>query len=117
MDTFARFTVARDAFFAILAGMILMVACSFDPPLALVIGASVAMTYTVVMLTRALYLTDEKVAATQSWLEMQPEELPAGELGLAFTRDRLQTAMLGAAKNSAGIASTMFALGLFLDLA
>jgi len=119
MDTFARFaffTVARDAFFAALAGMILMVAYSFDPALALVIGASVAMFFTTVMLFRALFLTEEKVATTDPWLVMQPEERPIGEAGLAYARERLQTTMLAAAKNGAGIASAMFALGLFLDL-
>jgi hypothetical protein len=119
MDAFARFafvTVARDALFAGLAGMILMVAYSFDPALALVIGASVAMFFTAVMIFRALFLTEEKVAETDPWLVMQPDERPTGEGGLAYARDRLQTTMLAAAKNGAGVASVLFALGLFLDL-
>jgi predicted NBD/HSP70 family sugar kinase len=120
MDTFARsafVTVATDAFLAALAAMILMVAYSFDPPLALVIGASVAMFFATVMLVRAAFLTEEKVASTNPWLEMQADERPLGKAGLAYARDRLQTVMLAAAKNAAGIASAMFALGLFLDLA
>ena len=120
MDTFARFaffTVARDAFFAVLAGMVLMIGCSFDPPLALVIGASIAMLYTIVMLTRAFSLTEEKLSSDNHWLEIKPDERPDGAVGLTFARLRLQIAMLGAAKNAAGIASAMFAIGLLLDLA
>ena len=86
MDTFARFaffTIARDASFAALAAGLLMVAYSFDPPLALVIGASVAMFFTTVMLVRALFLTDEKVVSTEPWLVMQPDERPVGEIGRA----------------------------------
>lgn len=120
MDAFARLafvTVARDALSAFLAGMILMVAYSFDPPLALVIGASVAMFFTAVMMVRAFFLTEEKVANTDPWAVMQPEERPIGDGALAYARERLQIAMLRGAKNGAGIASAMFALGLFLDLA
>jgi hypothetical protein len=120
MDALSRIAlvaVGRDAFFAVLAGMVLMIGCSYDPPLALVISASIAMLYTTVMLVRAVFLTDEKVASTDTWQEIRPEERPLDEAGLAFARARMQTAMLGAAKNAAGIASAMFALGLFLDLA
>jgi hypothetical protein len=45
---------------------------------------------------------------------MQPEERPSGEAGLAYARERLQMTMLAAAKNAAGVASAMFAIGLFL---
>lgn len=117
MDMFARFafvTVARDAFSAGLAGMILMVVYRSDPPLALVLGASVAMFFAAVMLFRALFLTEQKVAATDPWLVMQPEERPSGEDGLAYARERLQATMLAGAKNAAGTASAMFAAALLL---
>jgi hypothetical protein len=120
MDTFARFaffTVARDASFAALAAGILMVAYSFDPPMALVIGASVAMFFTAVMLGRALFLTDQKLVSTEPWMVMQPEERPDGDAGLAYAREQLETMMLGAAKTASGIASAMFALGLLLSWA
>ena len=120
MDTFARFaffTIARDASCGALAAGILMFAYSFDPPLALVLGASVAMFFTAVMLVRALFLTDEKVVSTEPWLVMQPEERPDGDAALACARERLETMLLGAAKTAAGIASAMFAVGLLLSWA
>lgn len=120
MDPFSRLAwlkVASDAFFAAIAAGILMFAYGSDPALALVLGASVAMFFTTVMLVRAVFLTEEKVAATDPWQVMQPEERPVGECALAHARDRLQTTMLAAAKNGAAISSAMFALGLFLDLA
>jgi hypothetical protein len=117
MDTFARFaffTIARDASCGALAAGILMVAYSFDPPLALVIGATIAMFFTTVMLVRALVLTEHRVLSTEPWLVMEPEERPVGDAGLAYAKDRLQTMLLGAAKTSSGIASVMFGLGLLL---
>ena len=84
MDTFARFaffTIARDASCGALAAGILMFAYSFDPPLALVIGASIAMFFTAVMLVRAFFLTEHRVVSTEPWLVMQPEERPVGDAG------------------------------------
>ena len=120
MDTFARFaffTIARDASCGALAAGILMVAYSFDPPLALVIGATIAMFVTAVMLVRALVLTEHLVVSTEPWLGMEPHERPVGDAGLACAKDRLQTMLLGAAKTASGIASVMFGLGLLLSWA
>jgi hypothetical protein len=115
METFARLayvTIARDAGCSALAAGILMVAYSFDPPLALVIGASVAMFFTAVMLVRAFVLTEDKVVATEPWLVMEPEQRPVGDAGRAYASDRLQTLLLSAAKTGAALASIMFGLGL-----
>jgi hypothetical protein len=91
-----------------------MVAYSFNPPLALVIGASIAMFFTAVMLVRAFFLTEDRVVSTEPWLVMQPHERPVGDAGVAYARDRLETMLLRAAKTSSGIASAMFGLGLLL---
>jgi hypothetical protein len=115
MDTFVRlafFTIARDASFSALAAGILMVAYSFNPPLALVLGASVVMFFTAVMLVRALFLSEDRVVATEPWLVMEPDERPIGDDGRAVACAQFETMLLGAAKNAAGIASVMFGLGL-----
>jgi hypothetical protein len=120
MDTFARlafFTIARDASVAALAGGILMVAYSFNPPLALVIGASVAMFFAGIMLVRAFFLTEHRVVSTEPWLIIAPDERPAGDTGISYARDRLESLLLGAAKTASGLASVMFGLGLLLSWA
>ena len=117
MDTFARyafFTIARDASVSAFAAGILMIAYSFNPPLALVLGASVAMFFAGVMLVRALFLTEDRVAATEPWQVMEPDQRPIGDAGRAVACERLETMLLGAAKNAAGIASVMFGLGLLI---
>jgi hypothetical protein len=120
MDTFARFaffTIARDASVSAFAAVILMVAYSFNPPLALVLGASVAMFFAAVMLVRALFLTEDRVVATEPWLVMEPDQRPVGDAGRAVACQRLETMLLSAAKNAAGIASVMFGLGLLISWA
>jgi hypothetical protein len=117
MDTFARFaffTIAHDAGVSAFAGGILMLAYSFNPPLALVLGASVAMFFAVVMLIRALFLTEDRIVSTEPWQVMEPEQRPVGDAGRAGACDRLETMLLAAAKNAAGIASVMFGLGLLI---
>jgi hypothetical protein len=117
MDAFARFaffTIARDASVSAFAAAILMLAYSFNPPLALVLGASVAMFFAAVMLVRALFLTEDRVTGTEPWLVMEPEQRPVGDTGRAVACERLETLLLAAAKNAAGIASVMFALGLLI---
>jgi hypothetical protein len=120
MDTFARFasfTIARDASFSALAAGILMVAYSFDPPLALVIGASVAMFFAAVMLIRALFLTEDRVVASEPWQVMEPDQRPVGDAGRVGACNQLETLLLAAAKKAAGIASVMFGLGLLISWA
>lgn len=120
MDAFARFaffTIARDAVFSALAAGILVVAYSFDPPLALVIAASVAMLFAAVMLVRALFLTDEQMETTEPWQVMQPEERPLDDAGRASAREQFETMLLNAAKNAAGVASALFGLGLLASWA
>jgi hypothetical protein len=118
MDTFARFaffTIARDASVSAFAAGILMIAYSFNPPLALVIGASVAMFFAAIMLVRALLLTEDRVVATEPWLVMEPEERPIGDAGRAVACERLETMLFRAAKKASGIASVMFGLGLLMS--
>ena len=117
MDTFARFaffTIARDASVSAFAAGILMIAYSFNPPLALVLGASVAMFFAGVMLVRALFLTEDRVVSTEPWLVMEPEQRPIGDDVRAVACERLETLLLRAAKTAAGIASVLFGLGLLM---
>lgn len=120
MDTFARFasfTIARDASFSTLAAGILMLAYSFNLPLALVIGGSVSMFFAAVMLVRVLLLTEDRVVTTEPWQVLEPEQRPVGDAGRASAYDQLETILLTAAKNAAGIASVMFGVALLMSWA
>jgi hypothetical protein len=113
---FAYFTVARDASFTALAGGMLMIAYSFDPPLALTIGASVALLFCIVLLVRTFLLTDDRVVETEPWKVLRPEERPIGDEGRHRATERLNAIMLTFAKNASAIACVLFSGALFFSL-
>lgn len=115
MDSFARvafFTIAWEASFAVVAAAVLMVAYSFDPPLAFFIGASVALFFTGVMLVRALFLTEQRIQASEAWQVMEPSERPVGDDGLRNAQETFESMLLRFAKAGSGVASTLFGFAL-----
>jgi hypothetical protein len=115
MDSFGRiafFTIAWDASFAAIAAAVLMVIYSFDPPLAFFIGASVALFFTGVMLTRALFLTEYRIQISEPWQAMEPSERPVGDDGLRKAQETFESMLLRFAKASSGISSTLFGFAL-----
>ena len=144
LSRFALFAVARDAGLAAMAAGILMLAFSVDLPVAFVIGASVFMLFSGVLLFRAFLLSEARVMATQGLSQglsqgsmqgmshgmslMQPQER-AGDDAKAQTQafaqihaqahatEPLETLLLTTAKSAAGVAALLFALGLLTSWA
>jgi hypothetical protein len=119
MDRFAQFafsTALRDASFVALAAVTLMVGFSFNPPLALVIGAHVALIFSLLLLYRVTILTDERVKRTEAWRGLEPHERPHGDSALAIAHDRLEEVLLRFSKTAAGVACTLFTLSLGTSL-
>ena len=58
-----------------------MLAYSFEPPLAFEIGATVALIFSVALVFRASYLTEERFVRSEVWRALRDEERPAGEHG------------------------------------
>jgi hypothetical protein len=78
---FAFFAVARDASFVTLAAATLMVAFSFEPPLAFKIGATVALIFSIGLIIRSYFLTEERLLRSEVWRALRPDERPAGIQG------------------------------------
>jgi hypothetical protein len=115
MDRLAQFAFSltlRDASFVALAAFTLMVAFSFDPPLALVIGAHVALMFSLFLLYRVTVLTDERMKRTELWRVLEPHERPRGDFALVLAHDRLEEVLLRFSKTAAGIACTLFSLSI-----
>ena len=94
---FAQFAFSltlRDASFVALAAITLMVGFSFDPPLALVIGAHVALMFSLFLLYRVTVLTDERMKRTELWRVLEPHERPRGDFALVLAHDRLEEVLL-----------------------
>jgi len=114
---FAFFTLARDASFVTLAAALLMVAFSFEPPLAFKIGASVALLFAILLLTRYFCMSEERFLRSEAWRALRPEERPAGDHGKRLARAAFQELMLRFAKAASGIAMVMYCSALVLGAA
>ena len=111
---FAFFTVARDAIFVTLAAATLMLGFSFEPSLAFKIGATVALIFSLLLLTRSYFLTEERFLRSEAWLALTLEERPAGNQGRQQARAQLDELLLRFAKGSAAVASIFYCSALVL---
>jgi hypothetical protein len=116
-ERYACFTLVRDASFFTLAAVVLMIAFSFQPPLAFEIGATVALIFTISLLIRGLLLTPERFQRSEVWRGLNPEERPGGEYGAQIAREYTYELMLRFAKSSSAVAGVLYTSALFLSLA
>ena len=116
-ERFACFTLTRDSLFVALAGAVLMVAFSFAPPLAFRIGASVALLFSVFLLARSYFLTDERFRRSEAWRSLTPEERPAGGQGPRLARDQFQLLLLRFARGGAAVAVFLYGSALMFSAA
>jgi hypothetical protein len=114
--SFAFYTLARDASFVAVAAVTMMVAASFEPAMAFKIGATVALTFSLALLARLFFLTDERFRRSEAWRALRPDERPAGEDGPKFARAQLEELILRFAKASAGIAGILYSSALMLSV-
>ena len=105
---FAFFTVARDASFVALAAGMLMVAFSFEPPLAFKIGATVALAFSIGLLLRSCLLTEERFLNSEAWRALRPDERPIGDRERHLARAQLEELLLRFAKASSGVAGILY---------
>jgi hypothetical protein len=119
MDRLAQFAFSltlRDSCFVALAALTLMIGFSFDPPLALVIGAHVALIFSLFLLYRVTVLTDERMKRTELWRVLEPDERPRGDFALVLAHDRLEEVLLRFSKTAAGVACTLFSLSIGMSV-
>jgi hypothetical protein len=114
-EQFARFTVARDAGFVALAAAMLMLGFSSEPSVALEIGATAALMFSVGLLIRSYRLTEERFVRSEAWRVLRSEQRPAGRIGLQLARTRLEELLLRSAKLASGIAGVLYVAALLLS--
>ncbi len=110
---YAFFTLARDAGFAALAGLTMMVAASgYEAAIAFKVGATVALAFCLLLLCRSYFLTDERFRRSEAWRGLHPDERPAGDHGREVARRQMEELMLQFAKAAAGISGILFSSAL-----
>lgn len=114
---FALFTVARDAGFVAWAALLLMLAFSFQPPLAFEIGATIALLFCVALLVRVYFLTEERLERSEVWRALPETERPCGEDERGWARSHLETILLRFAHGAAALACVFFCSAFILGFA
>ena len=120
MNPFARlalFTVARDAGYVALAAMLLMLAFSFRPELALEIGATIALIFSIGLLVRVSLLTEKRLERCEVWRALPEQDRPPGEDGRRWARGHFETLLLRFAKGASGFAGVLYVGALLTALA
>jgi hypothetical protein len=119
MHPFARyvsFTLLRDASFVAVAGVTLLIAFSFDPPLAFKIDGYLALGFALFLLARALVLTEDRMKQSEPWRSIEPKERPDGPQGVTWARERMEETLLRFARNSSGFACALFGTALVISM-
>lgn len=113
---FAYFTLVRDTLFVSLAAGLLMLAFSFEIPIAFDVGATVVLLFALGLLVRVLCLTEYRFTRSEPWSALQEEERPVGDEGMRWARAELERMNLRFAKGAAGIAGILYGSALLLSL-
>jgi hypothetical protein len=123
MESFRRFAVlalARDSSFVALAAFTSMVAFSFQPALALGVGANIALVYAVALIVRARLLTPQRISRIEAWRVLRDEQshhrrsCQPREPDRAAATDFCQDLLLRCAKSSTTAAIVLAATSLVL---
>lgn len=113
---FAFFTLARDSLFVALAASLLMVAFSFEPPLAFEIGASVALIFSIGLIARGYFMTEERFRRSEVWRSLTADERPAGDFGPKLAKEHFQILLLRFAQGASAVAALLYASALLLSV-
>jgi len=119
MDRFAQCAfswIACDAVLIFVAAATLMFAFSFDPVLALKIGAGIALAFSLRLIHRLSQLHRKGICHTEVWQLMRPEELPREAPAIRDAQERLETMLLRFAKGASGVSVGLFGSAFLMSL-
>ena len=118
MNPFARKSILSADGRAILAALIavvLMVTRSFELAAAFLIGANVALLFSVGLIAWKSQLDEEHIVRTEAWRALGPGERPAGEGGRRWALNSLEELTLRFAKASSAVAIVLAGTALVIS--
>lgn len=119
MDRFSECafsSTACDAAFVFIAAVTLMFAFSFDPALALKIGAGIALVFSLRLIHRLNELQKKGICQTEVWQFMEPDELPREASAIRQAQERLEEILLRFAKGASAVAAALFGAAFVITL-
>ena len=99
---------------AALIAVVLMATSRITLGPALLVGAHVALVFSLGLIARAIRLDDDRIARVWAWRMLAPRERPAGLPGRRWARNYLQEIKLRFAKAASVVAIALAALALVL---
>jgi hypothetical protein len=112
----AFYLLVFRAILAALIAVVLMVTRSFELGVALLIGANVALLFSVALIAWRFHLDEEHVVRTEAWGALAPGERPAGKVGRRWALDRLEELALRFAKASSAVAIALAGTALVISV-
>jgi hypothetical protein len=108
--------IACDAAFVVIAAATLMFAFSFNPALALKIGAGIALAFSLRLIYRLSQLYKKGICHSEIWQLMEPNELPHEAPAIRRAQERLETMLLRFAKGATGVSIALFGAAFLITL-
>jgi hypothetical protein len=100
----AFYLLVWRAILVTLIAVVLMVTHSFELTAAFLIGANVALLFSVVLIAWKSQLDEAHIVRTEAWRALRPGERPAGEAGRRWALNNLEELTLQFAKASSAVA-------------
>ncbi|MGB7617542.1 MAG: hypothetical protein WBM06_11350 [Pseudolabrys sp.] len=97
-----------------LIAAVLMVTRSFELAAAFLIGANVALLFSVSLIAWKSHLDEKQIVRTEAWRALAPEERPAGEVGRRWALNSLEELALRFAKASSAVAIALAGIALVI---
>jgi hypothetical protein len=111
----ALFLIGCDAALASLAAMALMLAFSFNPHLALNIGAGVALLFCLRLIHHWSRVQEKGISHTLVWRIIDPRELPQGAGAIRNAQSHVEDLLLRFAKGSSGVCIALCVLAVLVS--
>lgn len=111
----AFYLLVWRAILAALIAVVLMVTRSFELAAALLIGADVALLFSVGLIAWKSQLDEEHIVRTEAWRALRPGERPAGEGGRRWALNCLEELTLRFAKASSAVAIALAGTALVIS--
>lgn len=110
----AFYLLAWRAFLVALITLVLMVTRSFEIAAAFLIGANVALLFSLSLMVWSEWLSEERIVWTEAWRMLKPSQQPAGRAGRRWAHSCLSDVALRFAQVASVLAITLSASALMI---
>lgn len=111
----AFYLLVWRAILATLIAVVLMATRSFELSAAFLIGANIALLFSVGLIAWKSQLDEQQIVRTEAWRALGPKERPAGEGGRRWALNCLEELTLRFAKASSAVAIAMAGTALVMS--